>query len=302
MKIIKNFALAMLLIFIFQLGFNSCATLVKNFIAKNITISSEDKSEHIFRKHKIAYGAIGAWAACHNKKDIQKGYKNGVLAGEIAYLGKKIARKRGLGVVGRVVHSLGVSMLENQILNKPMFSRYKVFLPPTSLEFDIQEGFSCQFLVGSFAGILVNLVGVENMNKEPERYLSLLLSVVLGRPEYLAKELLSKIFSGQGDHLQCRDSLLAGTPVFIFNDSRDNDGYNIGGVITVKEDFNSLSHEMTHTCQYREISIVNLLVEKKAFKDFPLLFSQDLVYILIHGLSEDLEEKETEEYDRIYEN
>lgn len=306
---IKNFALAMLLIFVFQLGFNSCANLVKNFVLESIIVMYEDKSDNVLRMHKLFYGAIGLWAAGQNNKSLDQGLKNGELAGEIAYLGKKIARKRGLGFLGKAIHSLGVSMIENQILNKPLFSRYKTFLPPLSLEFDVQEGFNGQILLGSIGGILANVFDISRVfHMAPGRegidtgYIAMLVASVFINREFILKE----IFSNNGNYdkpdlgyYKPLDSLLVGGPVFVFKDENaifGMSGLNIGGIVTVGEDFWSFSHEMIHSCQYREAAIVNLLIERKFFKKFPLLFSQDLVYIFLG----DLAEKEPDEYDGIY--
>jgi hypothetical protein len=309
LKIIKNFALAMLLVWIFQLGFNSGVNLVKNFIFKNITVFYEDKSDNVLGAHRLFYGAIGLWAAGQNNKNLDQGLKNGELAGEIAYLGKKIARKRGLGFLGKMIHSLGVSMVENQILNKPLFSRYRTFVPPLSLELDIQEGFNGQILLGSVGGILANIFDISKVfNMVPgaegidRGYIAVLVASALIRREFLFQEAFSS--HGTYDKLDISyykplDSLLAGTPVFNFKDEdaiMGMNGLNIGGVIAVNRDFYALPHEIVHSCQYREAAIVNLLIERRFFAGFPLLFSQDLISLLVGNLREE----EPYEYDVIY--
>lgn len=312
MKIIKNIALAMLLIWVLQLGFNSCANLVKDFVLNNITISYEDKSEHILKAHRAAYGAVGLLAAIKHGKNLRKGRGEGILAGEIAYFGKKIARKRGLGLVGLAIHSLGVSMLENQILNKPLFSRYKTFLPPISLEFDIQEGFYCHFLAGSLTGIALNVLainGIIDLNYWTITplglgYLVLFTEVASGNHQYFARgvsslvDLLKESFSNMKNCYRPLDSILSGAPMFVPKEGFF-DGLNIGGVITAEEGLESLSHEMIHSCQYRELAVVNLFIEKRLLKDFPVLFSQDLARILFEEICK-IEEEEPLEYDVIY--
>lgn len=307
MKIIKNFALAMLLVWIFQLGFNSCANLVKGLVFKNISIFYEDKSEHVLEAHRAAYGAVGLLAAIKHGKNLRKGRGDGILAGEIAYLGKKIARKRGFGAVGQVVHSLGASMLENQLLNKPLFSRYKVFLPPVSLEFDIQEGFSCKFLLGSLIGILVNLADLERVAyfepSEIDKDRLILLGAMGASILIDPNKFLATFLSTSNEHYSLYDSLLAGNPVFVSKTLEMNlPECNIGGVIAVEQNFNAFSHEIIHTCQYRESAIINLFIERRFIRGFPLLFSQDVFYIF-YMLCEDFQElveEEPEEYDRIY--
>lgn len=298
MKIIRNFALAMLLIWILQLGFNFCANSVKNFVLENIKFSYDDSNEYILEQHRLIYGITGALAAQENNRDVEKGFKNGVLAGEVAYLGKEIARKKGVGIFGKAIHSLGVSMIENIILDKPLFSRYKIFLPPASLEFDIQKGVDYKLLFGSIEGIIVSFMGINNIidlskvevltGFDYTKYYEVLIENL--------KHIRLKIFE-QGGCLSFTDSLLAGGPVFVFRKdwSDKMDGINIMGIITV-DDLDVLPHEMIHSLQYREAGILNLLIEENLCPNFPVLISQDLYYFLLLPLLE----AEAYEYDRVY--
>ncbi len=285
----------MLIVFVLQLCFNGCIDFfIKNFILKDIKLFLKDKNDDVLHAHRLIYGIIGILAASKNGKDAGKGFKNGVLAGEVAYFGKEIARKRRLGLIGKVIHSLGVSMLENQILNKPLFSRYKVYLPPSSLEFDIYKGLNCKLLAGSLLGILINLKGLENI-------VDLEKVEVLNKLDYSEyKEVIEenlkciRLNRDKSDYdLSIIDSLLSGNPVFIFKEKPPKmSGINLMGIITLY-DFKILPHEITHSLQYREAGIFNLLIEENICSGLPILFSQDLAYLLLLPLFEE----EAHEYD-----
>lgn len=77
-----------------------------------------------------------------------KGFKYGCIGGVLLYTGKKTTNliDQGNVVLGgwgaKLIHNAGLSIMENAILHRPVFSHYNLYVGFTRLEFDWQNQFS----------------------------------------------------------------------------------------------------------------------------------------------------------------
>jgi len=190
---------------------------------------------------------LGAYA---NGEDFWPAFGKGLGAGAIVYAGKEIAshnRYPFLGVSGKLVHDLGVSMSDNVMLNKPIMSRYVTDFGPIEIHFEKGKENKIYFQPFSACAILGNLV--------------------------------------KGNDFDLKQTLYNFTPVFSYKVPLDIQqqgfigGYTTSNVIAYcrnckENDFFkvALSHEMNHVLFFSEFRFLDYLTPNKKIVFENMLF------------------------------
>ena len=176
----------------------------------------------------------------YHKEGFFKGCGKGLIAGGIIYGGKEIARHTeydGLPLLGKLVHSTGVSMRDNVAEGNEMFENYKVDFGPVLFSFDRKEGFDAYLLPGSLGGLAYNIASGNKFDIEN--------TLKFGTPIFRFEEdKIAEILSGVED-------VIGATKTNIMAIGEDNN---------ISED-EITKHEFTHALQYREGTWLDQVIE-----------------------------------------
>lgn len=114
----------------------------------------------------------GIGAKCEGE-DFWPAFGKGAIAGLFVYGGKEIASHNSLpfmGATGKLVHDFGVSVSDNVMQARPIFSRFRTDLGPVELEFDNSWKPSLYALPMSAIGLIANIAQGNRLDLKQSLY------------------------------------------------------------------------------------------------------------------------------------
>lgn len=234
--------------------------LIAVFLSASFPIQTEAQEGKTLAIRAASYSAIGCVNALLEKKGLKGCWQNALKGGassSVEHAGIRLVAK-GHHWPGVLTHSLGVSMMENMVDGRPLFSRYRVFYLWGSFGYDFQKkDFQPQLLLGRTAMTIGT--AFDDKNKFDWKK-----SLKTGIPFFKTTRNLRGALATTALGVVVAEEK--------FYESEDPVLRAVGEIID--------RHEVIHTLQYRRQRMCNRLIDRYIwgpnYNNAPISFGQDI--------------------------